>query len=60
MPPTTAKVPLPRGVALSKKVTNPVGVPELVVTVAVKVTVSPSVMVLCDAVTVVVVLCATA
>jgi hypothetical protein len=48
-------------VAPSKKVTNPVGFPELALTVAVKVTVSPSVIVLAEEVTVVVVLvCATA
>lgn len=60
MPLTTANTPLPNGVVPSKKVTKPVGVPEVVVTVAVKVTVSPRVIVLCDEVTVVVVLAATA
>jgi len=59
--PTLVTTPLPNGMAPSKKVTNPVALPEVAVTVAVKVTVSPSVIVLADEVTVVVVLvCATA
>ena len=42
---TAFSVPLPRGTLPSKKVTRPVGVPPDPVTVAVKVTVSPSVIV---------------
>ena len=55
LPTTIAKVPLPIGVEPSKKVTRPVGVPVAAVTVAVKVTVSPSVIVPGSAATVVVV-----
>jgi hypothetical protein len=42
-------VPLPKGVDPSKNVTKPVGVPVAAVTVAVNVTVSPSVMVVDEA-----------
>ena len=45
LPLTPFKIPLPSGVDPSKKVTMPVGVPLAVVTVAVNVTVSPSVLV---------------
>jgi hypothetical protein len=56
--PTTLSVPVPRGVVPSRKVTSPVGVPApgaFTVTVAVKVTVSPSVTGLAEVATVVVV-----
>src|SRR5215472_5546525 len=55
LPATTLKVPEPSGVAPSKNVTSPVGVPVAAVTVAVKVTVSPSVIVAVEAATVVLV-----
>lgn len=54
-PATVASAPLPSSVVPSKKVTNPVGVPVTAVTVAVKVTVSPRVIVVGETTIVVVV-----
>jgi hypothetical protein len=51
LPATTLKVPLPSGVDPSKNVTSPVGVGVTGVTVAVNITVSPSVIVVGEAAT---------